>query len=49
MLENERAAQGGVDLDEEAADLIRFQRAYQATSRVISVMDELLQQLVSGF
>ncbi|MGB0372982.1 MAG: flagellar hook-associated protein FlgK [Opitutales bacterium] len=49
MLENERAAQGGVDLDEEAADLIRFQRAYQATSRVISVMDELLQQLVNGF
>ena len=49
MLENERATYGGVDLDEEAADLMRFQRSYQATSRVIGVMDELLQSIVNGF
>ena len=49
MLGNERAKVGGVDLDEEAADLLRFQRAYQATSRVISIMDELLEELVRSF
>ena len=49
MLETERATYGGVDLDEEAADLMRFQRSYQATSRVIGVMDELLQSVINGF
>jgi flagellar hook-associated protein 1 FlgK len=39
----------GVNLDEEAADLIRFQQAYQANAKVIqvagSVFDVLLNSL----
>ena len=36
----------GVDLDSEAVDLIRFQQAYQASSRIISVARETLQTLL---
>lgn len=35
----------GVDLDHEAVDLMRFQQAYQASSRVIQVARETLQTL----
>lgn len=38
-------AKGGVDLDQEAVDLMRFQQAYQASSRVIQVARETLQTL----
>ncbi len=36
----------GVDMDEEAINLIRFQQAYQASSRVIQVARELLQTIL---
>jgi len=38
----------GVNLDEEAADLIRFQQAYQALSRIIQTSQELFQSLLSA-
>ena len=37
----------GVNLDEEAADLLSWQAAYQAAARVISATDELLGDLMS--
>ena len=43
-----REAKSGVNLDEEAADLIRYQQAYQAAARVISVADILFQTLVDA-
>lgn len=36
----------GVSLDEEATNIIQFQRAYEASSRVIRATDELLQALL---
>ncbi|WP_326523254.1 flagellar hook-associated protein FlgK [Sphingomonas sp.] len=36
----------GVDLDEEAVNLIRFQQAYQASSRVIQVARDILQTII---
>jgi flagellar hook-associated protein 1 FlgK len=36
----------GVSLDEEAAILIQFQRAYQANSRFITVLDQLTQDAI---
>jgi len=36
----------GVNLDSEAVDLIRFQQAYQASSRIIQVARETLQTLL---
>lgn len=37
----------GVNLDEELTDLIKFQRAYQASARVFTVCNDLLQELVN--
>ncbi|MBC7185994.1 MAG: flagellar hook-associated protein FlgK, partial [Calditrichaeota bacterium] len=36
----------GVSLDEEMANLIAFQRAYQASARVVNVVDELMQTVL---
>lgn len=40
-----RDAVSGVNLDQEAVDLMRFQQAYQASSRIIQVARETLQTL----
>ncbi|WP_066797988.1 flagellar hook-associated protein FlgK [Sphingomonas soli] len=40
-----RDAVTGVNIDEEAVDLIRFQQAYQASGRVIQVAREVLQSI----
>ena len=37
----------GVSLDEEAANLIKFQRAYQANAKYISVVDQMTQTLIN--
>ncbi len=37
----------GVSLDEQAIMLIQFQRSYEATARVIRVIDELLQETMN--
>jgi flagellar hook-associated protein 1 len=38
----------GVNLDEEAANLIRFQQAYQAAAKVVSVANSLFQTLLDA-
>jgi len=34
-------------MDEELADLVKYQRSFQASSRVIQVIDELLDTIVN--
>lgn len=48
LVRGQRDAVSGVSLDEEMADLMKFQRAFQASSRVFNVMDELLDVVVNG-
>ena len=43
-----RAAASGVNLDEEAADLLRFQQAYQAAAEIIAVADRMFETLISA-
>ncbi|HKY93290.1 MAG TPA: flagellar basal body rod C-terminal domain-containing protein, partial [Nevskiaceae bacterium] len=43
-----RDSVSGVNLDEEAADLIRFQQAYQAAAQVIAVADTVFQSLLDA-
>lgn len=43
-----RESVSGVNLDEEAADLIRYQQAYQAAAQMISVADQLFQTLLNA-
>ncbi len=38
----------GVSLDEETTHLIEYQRAYQAASRVVTTVDEMLDKLING-
>lgn len=42
-----RESASGVSLDEEAANLIRYQRAFDASARLISMADELLQTVIN--
>lgn len=41
-----REAKSGVNLDEEAANLVRFQQAYQAVAQVIATANSLFQTLI---
>jgi len=45
-LQDEREAVSGVNLDEEAVDLIRYQKAYSAAARFMSVMADLLDKIM---
>jgi flagellar hook-associated protein 1 FlgK len=40
-------ADSGVNLDEEMTGMLMFQRAYQASARVITTVDEMLDTLVN--
>lgn len=42
-----RESASGVSLDEEAANLIRFQRSFEAGARMIKVTDELFQTILN--
>lgn len=46
-IQAQRDAVSGVSIDEESINLLQFQRQYQAAARVISVVDELTQQLIN--
>ena len=51
VLESSRAAQqavSGVNLEEEAANLIRFQQAFEANAQVIRVSDTIFQSLLAA-
>ncbi len=47
-LQQRRLSVSGVSLDEESANLIKYLRAYQASARVITVMDEMLQTIINN-
>jgi flagellar hook-associated protein 1 FlgK len=47
IVRGQRDAVSGVSLDEEMADLMRYQRSFQASSRVVAVIDELLETVVN--
>ena len=47
LVRGQRDAVSGVSLDEEMADLMKYQRAFQASSRVFSVLDDLLDVVVN--
>ena len=42
-----RQSVAGVSLDEEMSNLVRFNRAYQASARAMSTMDEMLDVLIN--
>lgn len=46
FLENQRNQISGVSLDEEAVNLLKFQRAYQACARFIETVDKMSDELL---
>jgi flagellar hook-associated protein 1 FlgK len=47
LLKSQRDSYGGVSLDEETADMMRLQSAYQASAKIMSVIDELLSTIMN--
>jgi flagellar hook-associated protein 1 FlgK len=47
QLTNQRESVIGVNLDEEATNLIKFQRAFEASSRVVNMANEVLTTIVN--
>jgi flagellar hook-associated protein 1 len=47
QLQTQRNSVSGVSMDEEAANLVRFQRAYQAAARVVNTIDQMTQVAIN--
>jgi flagellar hook-associated protein 1 FlgK len=47
MLRGQRDAISGVSLDEEMTDLMKFQKAYQASARLITTVDDMLDTVLN--
>jgi flagellar hook-associated protein 1 len=46
-LQNRRESVSGVSIDEEMTNLVKFQRAYQASARALTAMDDMLDLLIT--
>jgi flagellar hook-associated protein 1 FlgK len=47
QLQNQQASVSGVSLDEEAANLMKYQQAYEAAAQVVSTVDELTDFVIT--
>ena len=47
QLQQQQASVSGVSLDEEASNLLLYQRAYQAAAQAISAVDQMLQTVIN--
>lgn len=45
---NQRLSESGVDVDEEAMNLVKFQNAYNLSAKVIQTMNEIYDKLING-
>lgn len=48
QVENRRLSVSGVSLDEEMTNMIKFQQAYNAAARMVTVMDQCLEKVING-
>jgi flagellar hook-associated protein 1 FlgK len=47
-LDGQRAETSGVSIDEEMTNLLSYQRAYEASARIIAISDSMLDTLING-
>lgn len=48
QLTNRKESISGVSLDEEMANMIQYQRAYEAAARMITTLDAMLDKIING-
>ncbi|UFJ40061.1 flagellar hook-associated protein FlgK [Brevibacillus humidisoli] len=48
VVDNNRMSVSGVSIDEEMANMVKFQHAYNASARVMTSMDEILDKVING-
>lgn len=48
QVDSRRMSVSGVSLDEEMSDLVKFQHAYNASARVMTVIDETLDRIINS-
>lgn len=48
QIDNQRQSVMGVNIDEEMMDIIKFQQAFNAISRYITTIDEMLDRVING-
>ncbi len=47
LVKNQRLSVSGVDIDEEAMNMVKFQKAYNLSAKAISVMNEIYDKLIN--
>ena len=47
-LDNQRASVSGVDLNEEATNMMQFSKSYSAACRLLTTLDSMLDKLING-
>jgi flagellar hook-associated protein 1 FlgK len=48
QIESKRQSVSGVSLDEEMANMVKYQHAYNAAARVMTTFDEMLDRVING-
>jgi flagellar hook-associated protein 1 FlgK len=48
QIDNQRQSVMGVNIDEEMIDIVKFQQAFNAMARMITVTDEMLDRVING-
>jgi flagellar hook-associated protein 1 FlgK len=47
-LDNQRSSVSGVDLNEEATNMMQFSKSYSAACRLLTTLDSMLDKLING-
>jgi flagellar hook-associated protein 1 FlgK len=47
-MDDQRESVIGVNMDEEAANMVKYQRAYQAAARLMNTFDQMLEIIVTN-
>jgi flagellar hook-associated protein 1 FlgK len=47
MLQQQRDSVSGVSLDEEMTDMMKYQKAYEASAHLITTLDQMLETVLT--
>jgi flagellar hook-associated protein 1 FlgK len=47
QVENQQLAVSGVSIDEEMAEMVKFQRSYQAAAKALTIFDQMTEDIIN--